>query len=248
MIQVFLKSIITFTNLHLTDNLKKARANLKGKIGIYTIVCLVTGAIYFGSSIDLAERLYDHFVEFKTNTHLYRAITLYGLDKFSFNIVEFVTDHLKLLACEQKWLDILFTIMPGALIFNFVSKAASILGYKHTEAAIAKIKARFIDPFNHPIFGITHSFETRLLISKPGEINPMFGKTHSAESRALISFKLSTPVTLYDHNNVYVLTFKNSVELSKFLGCHKTTVGRYIKSGKLYNGLYYIRKDHSKES
>ncbi len=48
----------------------------------------------------------------------------------------------------------------------------------------------------------------------------------------------SSPITLYDNKNKGILTFKNNVELSKFLECHKTTVGRYIKSGKLYKGLF----------
>ena len=37
-----------------------------------------------------------------------------------------------------------------------------------------------------------------------------------------------------------MLTFKNSVQLSGFLGCNKSTVGVYAKNGKLYNGKYYI--------
>jgi hypothetical protein len=76
------------------------------------------------------------------------------------------------------------------------------------------------------------------LKGKPGS---MLGKTHTAEARFKISIGICKPVTLYNNNNQYILTFKNSVQLSEFIGCHKITIGRYVKSGKCYNGLYYFQ-------
>lgn len=64
-----------------------------------------------------------------------------------------------------------------------------MLGYKHTEEAIAKMKLRFVDKANHPMFGKKHDEFTLSLISKPGELNPMFGKNHSDATRELISLK-----------------------------------------------------------
>lgn len=37
-----------------------------------------------------------------------------------------------------------------------------MLGYKHTKEAIAKMKARLIDPKNHPMFGKFHTPENEL--------------------------------------------------------------------------------------
>ena len=85
-----------------------------------------------------------------------------------------------------------------------------MFGYKHTLKAIQKMKARFINPLNHPMFGKTHSIESRNLISKPGALNPMFGKTQKTESRLKISNKLSKPVSLYNINNIYLLRFKSN--------------------------------------
>jgi group I intron endonuclease len=109
-------------------------------------------------------------------------------------------------------------------------------GYKHTIEAIQKIKDRFSDPNNHPMFGKTHTPETRKLISKPGELNPMFGKTHSVYTRSLISNILSKSHYLYDKNNNYVLGFKNGPMLAAFLGTDKSQISRYKISGKLFNG------------
>jgi hypothetical protein len=99
--------------------------------------------------------------------------------------------------------------------------AGSSIGYKPTMATIKKMS------------------EAKL--GKLGSSSPMFGKTHTTEARSKISIGISKPVTLYNNNNQYILTFKNSQQLSDFIGCHKITIGRYIKSGICYNGLYYFR-------
>ena len=57
-----------------------------------------------------------------------------------------------------------------------------MLGYKHTKEAIAKMKARLIDPK----FGKFHTSETRALISKSGELNPMFGKIKTSKTHLVL--------------------------------------------------------------
>ena len=44
-----------------------------------------------------------------------------------------------------------------SLLYNFATVATSLLGYKHTIEAIAKMKARFANPANHPMYGKTHT-------------------------------------------------------------------------------------------
>ena len=46
-----------FKDLHLTQNFKAAKVELKGLSGIYCIKCLITEAVYIGSAVDLANRL-----------------------------------------------------------------------------------------------------------------------------------------------------------------------------------------------
>ena len=64
-----------------------------------------------------------------------------------------------------------------------------------------------------------------------------------AAAKLVISNKKGVPVNLYDKDRNLVLRFKSSVQLSEFLGCHKSTVGDYLKSGKLYKNMYYIKKE-----
>ena len=117
-----------------------------------------------------------------------------------------------------------------------------MLGYKHTKQAIEKLKLRFANKSNQPMFGKKHSESVLSLISKPGKLNPMFGKTHSIETKLKMSLsKSKVSVGLYDTNNNLIKTFPNQVELSNFLKLSKSTIGRYLKSGKLILNKYFIR-------
>lgn len=53
------------------------------------------------------------------------------------------------------------------------------------------------------------------------------------------------PVALYSRDNLLIRNFINQIELANYLKVHKSTVGRYLKSGKVINILqnkYYIRE------
>jgi predicted GIY-YIG superfamily endonuclease len=39
------------------------------------VICNITGTMYIGSSINMAQRLVDHVVDNDTNVHLKKAIT-----------------------------------------------------------------------------------------------------------------------------------------------------------------------------
>lgn len=59
--------------------------------GIYKITNLVNGKVYIGQSQDIYNRWYDHKKDSrkkKTNIALYRAFNKYGIENFSFEIIE----------------------------------------------------------------------------------------------------------------------------------------------------------------
>src|SRR5262249_42931669 len=126
---------------------------------------------------------------------------------------------------------------------NYKKEAASSLGYKHTLDAIEKMKKRYINKSNHPMYGKTHSIFAKSRISKPGSLNPMYGKKHSLKSKHKMSLSKSKILLgLYDNNNNLIKTFINQVELAKYLDVSKSTISRYFKSGKILLNKYYIRK------
>jgi len=74
-----------------------------------------------------------------------------------------------------------------------------MLGYKHTKQTIEKMKSRFVNKVNHPMFGKTHNKITLSLKSKPGNLNPIFGEIHSENKKNLMSIKKSIrSLGLYD--------------------------------------------------
>ena len=128
-------------------------------------------------------------------------------------------------------------------IFNFKLDANSMLGFKHSKISREKTKQRMNS--NHPMKGKFHSEESKMKISlsKIGLKNPMYGKSHSEESRMKISLAVSLgKVEIYDLSNKLINTFDNATLASKYLNIHKSTVNRYIKSGKIYKNQYkFIR-------
>ena len=68
----------------------------------------------------------------------------------------------------------IITAFPFSSLFNKKKKANSMLGYKHTKQTIEKMKSRFVNKVNHPMFGKTHNKITLSLKSKPGKLNPIF--------------------------------------------------------------------------
>lgn len=227
----------TYKNLNDLGVLKK---NLNKIGGVYGFINLKDNKQYIGSSINLYERFTDHVKGVSTNIRLKRSLVKHGLDNFNFVIYYFHKDPAVLLTDIETEVIRSFSFED---LYNFKKDAKSMLGYKHTADAISKMKARLTDKINHPMYGKKHSLESLKLISKPGKLNPMFNKKHTIETKVKISIALSkTPLGLYDIKNNLIKSYKNQVELAAVFNLYKGTIGRYLKSGKLLLGKYYIRK------
>lgn len=107
----------------------------------------------------------------------------HGIDKFSFLVHAFAVYTMPSITDMKTFF---MSYFPKKFLYNFKYEASSLSGYKHTEEAIANLKKRFLDPNNHPMFGKTHSQESKILISKQGELNPMFGRKHFKSSNLFI--------------------------------------------------------------
>lgn len=125
----------------------------------------------------------DHLKGRSTNVRLQRAIKAQGIDNFSFVVYAF-TEYTMPTITDMETL--FMSYFPKEFLYNFKYGASSMSGYKHTAEAITKMKKRFLNPNNHPMFGKTHSPESKSLISRPGELNPMFGRKHLESSKLLI--------------------------------------------------------------
>lgn len=76
--------------------------------GVYQILCVPTGKIYIGSSVNLRERWDKHRRSLRNgnhrNVHLQNAWDKYGEDNFVFSVLEIVKPS-NLLRIEQAWID-----------------------------------------------------------------------------------------------------------------------------------------------
>lgn len=110
------------------------------KSGIYCIKNTVTGKVYIGSAVNLRKRKNEHFSTLAAGTHANRylqsAYDKYGLAAFEFTVLELVPDSAALTAAEQRFMD-----EHGAfgLGYNLRPIAASMLGFKHSDAAKAAV-------------------------------------------------------------------------------------------------------------
>lgn len=237
--------ILTIKNLEL-DSPKKYRHILKNKGGIYCIFNTITNKRYIGSAKDFFLRLTEHLANKKSNIALQNSISKYGLDKFDFHVYEHFTYINKIL--NHKILTELETIYLKKFdldeLYNYSDEAISNKGYKHTELAIDKMKTRYKDKSNHPMYGKSHKKESLDLISKPGILNPMYGKKHTDKSKSLISKsknKHKLGVGIFDINSNLIAKFDNNVELAKHLNISKVTVGKYMNKGKIYDDKYIFK-------
>lgn len=152
----------------------------KGKVGVYCWFNKVNGKFYIGSGDPLYVRLSDYYQDwyYSTRASLYiaRALSKYSMANFSLVILEYTTSD-KLIACEQKWIDLL---KPE---YNLSLMAGSSKGYTHTDESLEKIRKATL--------GRTHTNEVRQLMreSRIGVNNPFYGKKHSEE--AIASLRLA---------------------------------------------------------
>ena len=197
-------------------------------------------------------RLKEHILGKKSNKALQLALTKYGIENFRFEVYMYYkydireTSHKSLTDLETLYIQ----AFPFDELYNYMKTATSLEGYKHTLSAKTKMVARFKDKSNHPFWGSHHSEESKKKISKPGELNPMYGKKHSKKTKELISLqknKHKHGVGIYDNIGVLIHSFKNNIELGAYLGITKGTVGRYLKSGKVYKGKYIFKVNKGPE-
>lgn len=233
--------IKTYININSPSTQIKIREELNKKGGVYGIIH--TGTYkhqYIDSSLNLNTRLLAHIKGRNSNARLQRSIKKYGLDNFNCVIYYLHEDPAVILTdIETK----IIKSFPFKNLYNFKTEANSMLGYKHTLKAIEKMKQRFKNKDNHPMYGKNHTYLALQKISKPGELNPMYGKSHKDDSKKKISLALSkNPLGLYDINLNLLSKFKNQADLAKYLNCSIPTIGRYLKNSKIINSKYIILK------
>lgn len=242
----------------------------KERTGIYMQIHIESGKRYIGSAFNLSKRLskYYSFSGLKeVDNYISRAIIHHTHSAFCLAILEYVdVSNLSkekarklILSREQYYLDIIF-LENEPNTFNLLKIAGSSLGYIYTTDSITKMSEiqKNIDRSgkNHPMFGKTHSAETKALISealsgiknpmfgkiredhpiigKKGESNPMFDKSHSVETKIKMSAIKGTIIYVYDSQGSLVNTFNSARKAAEYFDVSKNTIIKYAKNHQIF--------------
>jgi group I intron endonuclease len=164
----------------------------------------------------------------------------HGVCKFSLEILEYC-DIENNLAREQYLMDLL---KPQ---YNILSTAGSSTGYKHTEESRAKISAcqkgipipeATRAKISAAKMGIKKSEETKAKMSAAH-----LGSKKSEESKlkSLLSSRTRIEIEVIDLETNVTSIYNSLRGAAIELGSNHTTLGRYMKSGKIYNKKYLIK-------
>ncbi len=114
----------------------------KNLSGVYRWTNKVNGKSYIGSSTNLGKRLVNYYnYTFISNTRhnmlIYKAILKHGYSNFTLEILEYC-EAKNTINREQNYFNL---FNPE---YNILPTAGSSLGHKHTEATLAKFRARIL--------------------------------------------------------------------------------------------------------
>lgn len=164
------------------------------------------------------------YIERSKTVYINNALRNHGYSAFSITIIEIIDiknlslkeARDKILAREQYYLDILFSV-NNPNTYYIIKKAGSSIGYKHS-------------PESRALISQSHSTETRNLMSRP----------KSASTKALISKakvgslnSMSKKLFIYSFDLVskeYILdkSFDSCTDAAKFFKCSNSTITKYL--------------------
>lgn len=176
---------------------------------------LINGKTYIGSSVNLSPRFLKYFNKnaLKNNKMLIcLALLKYNIENFSLDIIEYCSKD-DVIKREQHYLNI---YKPK---YNILKTAGSSLGYRHTLDSLSKLRSRVVSE---------------------ATLEKMTNRVQTEQTKVKISNAIGIGVKVIDVDKEVVTVYSSKKEAAAFLGTSDSTVGRYIKSGKLLWDKYSI--------
>jgi group I intron endonuclease len=227
----------------LKDDIFKDNRN---QSGIYRWVNNMNGKTYVGSGLNLEKRLRSYYNENELNKNprpIQDALLKYDHKNFTLEILEYCPKS-KLIEREQFYLDIL---IPE---YNILKYAYSLLGFKHSQESIEKLKAKIVSPEHKEILSSIHkgkvvTDETR---RKLATATANYRKSNPLTPEALANIKAKTlaregvSVLILNTRTNEGRMFTNQTEAGEFLGVTRQAIYNAIKRSSLIHGIYLITK------
>jgi len=257
-IKINITPVKSYYNLHLTETQLKIQKENSQKAGVYLIVNNVNSNFYVGSAITnrINNRFRNHCVNLKSsNKPLLRAIRKYGIQNFSFHIVEYFKgfvhkenlklNHLKLLELETYYIS---SLKP---IYNILTIAGSSFGYK--QKSINKMKSNYSQERKDTIGNLNKG---KPLSNDTKNKLQLIGLNRFADKAFKDEFLLKNKDNLFKGKNLILCNmagdtlseYSSIQQVSQVFSCDRKTVRKYLNSGKLFKKLGYLKiKPSTKE-
>lgn len=148
-------------------------------IGIYRITNIIDNKCYIGKSLNIEGRINDHKINRRSNKHLQNAIKKYGIENFTFEILEECTKD-NYSEREIYWIEYYDSMNNG---YNETSGGEFEPGYKWSEEACKRKCGK-----GNPMYGKHHDSNFKRIISESnrnrtrnsdnikGDKNPAYGR------------------------------------------------------------------------
>jgi group I intron endonuclease len=172
---VELKIRICFSDVDTTNKVRResvfgvSASELPKSPGVYTIINLLSGRSYVGSSNDVRKRVQSHIGELLSGTHsnhlLQRDFTKHGADKFEAILVSVEVSGSDLQRSEQQQIQRL--LKSGTALYNFTRDGRGIRAEQLTNHTSKPISDRI---HSMPVASggrRTHVVQTRIPLSRP---------------------------------------------------------------------------------
>ena len=223
-----LKPIYSYENLHYDETRKMMLKDLVKLSGIYLIFNKITSDYYIGSASTgkFYSRFSNHLLYFKGSKILKHAVRKYGLNNFSFSVLELFPEivnkenNKKLLNMEDFYLKYL---LPN---YNILTEAGSSFGYKHTELSRIKINTNY-SRYRLQLIGDLNKGKT---LSEDTIYN--IREKKSLSDQALNMKKKSKAIILYNLDKTVFGEYPSIVEAARSINCNEKTINRTLKTNK----------------
>lgn len=237
-----------YENLHTVETQTAIRDDNRQKAGVYMIQNNVNGKKYVGSASTnrINTRFRNHFIHGHGSKNTNAAIAKYGIENFTFYILEYYPGfvqkenlsqpHLALMEMETKH------ITEQKPEYNILQIAGSSLGFKHTEETKKKMKEGYTEERREKVraaqLGMKHSAERRQMASEIAKL-----RNANQELRAKLSAKASKPVTLYSKDGSVHSKYSGLRAMAKEWKCCNKTINQAIAKGSTFKNIGIIKLD-----
>jgi group I intron endonuclease len=230
-----LKVVSIYNNLHLDDTRKSIRKEVENLSGIYLIFNKATGDYYIGSASTnkFYSRFSNHLIYYRGSKIVKNAVRKYGLENFSFIIVELFPyivnkeNNKLLLDMEDFYLK---SLLPN---YNILTEAGSSFGYKHTEISRIKMKSNYSLERKLFIRNLNKGKKFDVSTIEKMRIKALNrGKIVYSEQGLLNMKKKSKPIILYNLDKTIYGNFNSIKDAAQTVNCNVKTIRRALNTPK----------------